>query len=163
MLAFLRLVPLKDWLYAGIIAALLICFGLYTGHEREVGAARILEADTAALVKATAKAKAETDRLQAKAYEAEHAHDKEISDLRLYRATHPVHLGLCHPSGDNKPGLPATSGTDPSHAGTSPAPGDLQPVPSGDSIGESDIERLLDILAGKADSVSSQLREYQNR
>lgn len=162
MLAFLRLVPLKDWLYAGIIAALLIAFGAYTKHERTVGASRILAADAAALVKATATAKAETDRLQKKADEAEHAHDQEIADLRLYRATHPVHVGVCHATGNNQPGVPSTAGSDPSHASPGASSGDVLPVPAGDS-GEQDIGPLLDVLAGKADAVSSQLREYQNR
>lgn len=161
MLAFLKLVPLKDGLYAAAIAALLIVFGAYTKHERTVGASRILVADAAALVKATATAKAETDRLQKKADEAEHAHDKEIADLRLYRATHPVHVGVCHATGNSQPSVPSPAGSDSGHAGASSTTGDVQPVPAGDS-GEQDIGGLLDILAGKADAVSAQLREYQS-
>lgn len=36
--ALLALVPLKDWIYCGIIVALLAGFGVYTHHERVVGA-----------------------------------------------------------------------------------------------------------------------------
>ena len=36
--ALLALVPLKDWVYCGAIVALLTGFGLYTHHERTIGA-----------------------------------------------------------------------------------------------------------------------------
>lgn len=36
--ALLAAIPLKDYVYGGIIAALLIAFGVYTHHERVVGA-----------------------------------------------------------------------------------------------------------------------------
>lgn len=162
MLAFLRLVPLKDWLYAGIIALLLIAFGAYTKHERSVGAARILSADAAALVRATEKTAAESQRLKEIADTAEHTHDQEIADLRLYRATHPVHVGVCHAAGNNQPSVPSTAPPNDGNASPSPSSGDVLPVPAGDS-GEQDIGGLLDVLAGKADAVSAQLREYQSR
>ena len=38
MTALLALIPLKDWIYCGIIAALLVGFGVYTHHERVIGA-----------------------------------------------------------------------------------------------------------------------------
>lgn len=37
MLALLKLVPLRDWLYIGLITAILAAFGLYTVHERHIG------------------------------------------------------------------------------------------------------------------------------
>lgn len=162
MLAFLKLVPLKDWLYAGVIALLLIVFGAYTKHERSVGAARILSADAAALVRATEKTAAETQRLKDLADKAEHAHDQEIADLRLYRATHPVHVGVCHAAGNNQPSVPSTAGSNSGNASPGSSSGDVLQVPAGDSLGISDIGPLLDILAGKADAVSAQLREYQS-
>lgn len=39
MTALLALIPGKDWLYCGAIAALLVGFGVYTHHERSLGAA----------------------------------------------------------------------------------------------------------------------------
>lgn len=45
MLALLKLVPVKDWIYAGIIAALLALFGVYTVHERHIGEQKIETAD----------------------------------------------------------------------------------------------------------------------
>jgi hypothetical protein len=45
MLALLKLVPIKDWIYAGIIVALLAAFGWYTAHERGIGEKKIEAAD----------------------------------------------------------------------------------------------------------------------
>lgn len=42
--ALLALIPGKDWLYGGIIVALLIGFGWYTHRERSIGAANELAA-----------------------------------------------------------------------------------------------------------------------
>jgi hypothetical protein len=50
-MGFLSLIPIKDWAYLGGIAALLIAFGVFTVHERHMGAAKIAAAD-AALVEA---------------------------------------------------------------------------------------------------------------
>lgn len=47
MLALLKLVPLKDWLYIGCIAVLLAGFASYTVHERHVGEAVIEKKDAA--------------------------------------------------------------------------------------------------------------------
>jgi hypothetical protein len=46
MSALLALLPAKDWIYGGVIVALLIGFGAYTVHERRVGAAKVVAADT---------------------------------------------------------------------------------------------------------------------
>jgi hypothetical protein len=46
MFAFLlKLIPGKDYIYCGIIAALLAGFGWYTIHERDEGAAKVIAAD----------------------------------------------------------------------------------------------------------------------
>lgn len=37
--------PLKDWLYGGAIIVLMIAFGLYTNHERGIGADKIKAQD----------------------------------------------------------------------------------------------------------------------
>ena len=51
MLALLKLIPLKDWAYAGIIAALLIGFGVFVHHERNIGEQKIETADAALAAK----------------------------------------------------------------------------------------------------------------
>lgn len=160
---FLRLIPLKDWLYAGIIATALIVFGVYTHHERKIGAAKVVAADTAALIMAQKIADVQTAKLAQKAEDASHVHDQELTDLRTYRSEHPVHVGVCRTAGNSLPGLPKGSPAIPGDAATSPASGDVQPLLTGDSGRDTDIGPLLDLLAGKADAVSSVLREYQNR
>lgn len=54
MLALLKLIPLKDWLYGGVIVALLIGFGVFVHHERNVGATKVITADAAAVAKQAA-------------------------------------------------------------------------------------------------------------
>jgi hypothetical protein len=51
-MGFLALIPAKDWLYGAIITALLISFGVYTAHERDIGKAK----EAAAVASATKKA-----------------------------------------------------------------------------------------------------------
>jgi hypothetical protein len=71
MPALLALIPGKDWLYAGIITALLAAFGWYTVHERGVEHAK----DMAAAAKVVAKDNAivAADDSQAKSTETQSA------------------------------------------------------------------------------------------
>jgi hypothetical protein len=62
MPALLALVPVKDWVYVGIIAGLLATFGWYTFHERAVGEKKIEAAD-------------------AKVAAAQVVHDQEVQDV----------------------------------------------------------------------------------
>jgi hypothetical protein len=50
-MGFLSLIPIKDWIYVGIIAALLAGFAVFVHHERALGAQRIEAADAAATAK----------------------------------------------------------------------------------------------------------------
>lgn len=54
MIALLKFIPLKDWLYVGCIAVLLAGFASYTVHERHVGEAKIEKKDAALRAAATA-------------------------------------------------------------------------------------------------------------
>ena len=162
MFPFLKLIPLKDYVYGAAIVLLCVGFLSFIRHERAVGASRILQADTLALTKAQAAADIQTAKLAKQADEASHAHDKELADLRYYRVTHPIHVRVCHDTHGSVPGLPATGSANGSNAGAGPASGDVQPVLTGDNGGE-DIGPLLDLLANRADQVSAQLREFQKR
>jgi hypothetical protein len=62
MPALLALIPLKDWIYGGIIAALLVGFGVYTIHERHIGEEKIEASD-------------------AKVAAAQVVHNKEVEDV----------------------------------------------------------------------------------
>jgi len=45
MLAWLKLLPLKDWLYCGAIAVIIAGFLTYSAHERSIGAAKVAGQD----------------------------------------------------------------------------------------------------------------------
>jgi hypothetical protein len=62
MPALLALVPLKDWIYVGIIVTLLAAFGVYTVHERHIGEAKIEASDK-------------------KVADAQIVHNKEVEDV----------------------------------------------------------------------------------
>jgi hypothetical protein len=62
--ALLALIPVKDWVYGGIIAALLVGFGWYTVHERHEGAEKILAADKKLADTVAAKDKIIADNAQ---------------------------------------------------------------------------------------------------
>jgi hypothetical protein len=69
--ALLALVPVKDWIYGGIIAALLAGFGYYTIHERDVQKAKDFAA--AARAVAAANKKVGADNAQAQTTETSNA------------------------------------------------------------------------------------------
>lgn len=94
LLALLRLIPIKDWFYAGIIAILLVGFGWYTHHERNIGRQSIELRD-----------KKLADAQAAKNKETEDEISKGIQDaLDKWKQDHPIprpapipHL-VCHPT-----------------------------------------------------------------
>jgi hypothetical protein len=49
MIALLKLIPLKDWLYAALITALVITFSVYSHHERVIGEQKVERADAKAV------------------------------------------------------------------------------------------------------------------
>lgn len=166
------ILPSLTWPYklAGAAIVLgLVWWGVHTYNEalREQGRAEIRAEDAVALAKAKTDAEAEGARLTKLAEDARNANIQELTDLRAYRVDHPIHGGLCKPAKSNRGPMsnptPAISLND----GTSPAPADVQPLPSGDTEpgGQSDpdIRGLLDILAARGDQVSGQLREWQAR
>lgn len=129
MLALLKLIPIKDWLYTGIIAALLIGFWYYTVHERELGAARemaALQASSAKLQVAAQKQVAETaanyattlNTIQEKQSDeikmAAAQHDADARSLLYYDTYRRLHPALGSPASG-----PGTAG-----AGSSVAPTD---------------------------------------
>jgi hypothetical protein len=109
-----------------------------------------------------AQAAADTAKLQRKADAAEHTHDQELTDLRSFRDAHPVEpVRLCGPAPVRAPGAVVAG-----NSGSGAAPAAVQSVPAGDTgvrqwTAGRDIGPMLEALAARADSVSSQLRVYQ--
>lgn len=161
----LSLIPFRDWCYLGAIVALLIGFGVYTKHERNIGAAH----EVAALKESSDKLQKDTDRqtadIKAKADMAEQAHAKEILALSNRPPSQPVRLCLDTHRGSV---VPAGGATNAGNAATGPSAAGIQRMPTGDSgSGEGtvgpDISKMLTALGASADTVSATLREYQSR
>ena len=156
--ALLTLIPTKDLVYGALIA-ILLAFGVYERHHLITeGATHELAALKASSDRLEKKSVAETAELQAKATMAEQTHDKEI----LARSNlPPVSVRVCHYAGSGS--VVSQSGTTQSgNAPASASAGNVQPVPSGDSVGP-DIGPMLGLLARRADEVSATLREFQSR
>lgn len=128
-MSFLGLLPIKDWIYLGVLAGLLIAFGVYTHHERAIGAQHELTVVTAASNKAKAEAQKTIDAINSKheadiaAIESSYAnslkaaatqHDSDLKRLRDYearnRSPNPVLGGSSSPSTSADAGA---SGIDP--------------------------------------------------
>lgn len=95
-------------------------------------------------------------QVEKRVIETDHSHDQELSDLRAYRASHPVQpIRLCQPAG-----VPIAPPRQPSAAS-----GDVLPVSEGNSSLRPepgpDISHLLDLLGNRADEVTALLRRRQ--
>ena len=165
MTALFALIPTKDWLYGGLIVALIV-LGFHVHHKiLAEGIAEQKAADAKATATVIANTAKQTAELQAKATMAEQAYEKETNSLNEL----PVpSVRLCvypHTSGS----LVSQNGTaQPGATGASPSAGNIQPVPSGDSgvgVGAAgpDIGAMLSALASAADRTSAALREFQSR
>src|SRR5580658_900 len=99
IMPFLALIPVKDWIYLGVIAAI-FAGGIYIHHKLITeGIAEQRAADdkaSATLVADTAK---QTAALQVKASMAEQAFNKEHDDNQTFRDSHPLQpVRLCRAS-----------------------------------------------------------------
>jgi hypothetical protein len=169
MPALLALIPVKDWIYGGIIVAILIGGTWYHHKLITEGVAEQVAADNKASATLVAHTAAQTAELKAKATMAEQAYDKEASDNAAYRSANPLQpVRLCNDSHGSGGILSAASAKNSGNANSSTAAGSVPPVHSGDSgsgngAAPPDVSSLLDAFAGRADQVSAALREYQKR
>ena len=95
-------------------------------------------------------------QVEKRVIETDHTYDQELSDLRAYRAAHPVQpVRLCQSAS-----VPSAAPRQPSAAS-----GDVLAVSAGDSQlrpeSGPDISHLLELLAGRGDAVSATLRRRQ--
>lgn len=161
----LSLIPIKDWVYGGLIVALLIGFGVYTKHERNVGAAHEVAALKASSDKLERETAAQTADLKARAAMAEQTHAKEILALSNRAPVEPVRLCL---DSNSRPVVPKGSAAHSGNESASAPATVVQRVPSGDpgsreGAAGPDISGMLEALAASADTVSATLREFQSR
>jgi hypothetical protein len=164
---FLALIPVKDWIYLGVIAAI-FAGGIYIHHKLITeGIAEQRAADDKASATLVADIAKQTAALQVKASMAEQAFNKEHDDNQTFRDSHPLQpVRLCRAS--NVGSAPSTGATHSGNESTSATAADVSNVPPGNSSGGTsatgpDISKLLGLLADRADNVSAELREYQSR
>jgi hypothetical protein len=165
--AALEFVHARKWLVELLLLGVIVVgVVLFCRHLIQVGVERQRAEDERAYRQLQLDAAIESGRLKGIAEKASHEHDEELQTLREYRVQHPLHGGLCLDDG-RKSRLPNAGTAESGDAGRSSSAESLQPVSSGDSqpSGQSDpdIRGMLDALAGRADRVSAQLREFQAR
>lgn len=155
-----------QWLLELILVVAVIGAVWFWNHSvYESGIEAQRAADAKATLAATVAANRETDRQRHRAEVAEKANADEHTALVDYQRDHHSSVRLC-----NAPvataGVPAAGASAAPAAGASAA--GVQQVPGRDSgAGQGaegrDIGGLLDALAGRADEISADLREYQTR
>lgn len=116
------MISIKDYIYGAAVVALLVCFGWYTVHERNIGKAHELAAVSAENARVTAAANAkiatqvadysaklkESDAAYSKALADEQsAHSADLQRLRQLAANHQGHPVLPSPGA---PAAPSGSG-----------------------------------------------------
>lgn len=136
--ALLALIPGKDWLYGGIIVALLIGFGWYTHRERSIGAANELAAVQTASAKEQENAREAIIALNAH-YAATVAAIKVVQNAQLQiAATDSAVLTqrLRNYEANRSCPRPVLAGSPAASAGSASSPGS-------DSSVESAVERVI--------------------
>lgn len=150
------------WQVKAIAAAVLLGAAWYLhNHLIDEGIQRQKDADEKALAEWKVKSAEENGRLKGRAEAAEKHYADEKASNDDYRRNNPLH-GRLSDAICRGPGLPSTSSGVGVNAGTGPATQPVLPVLEGDHTG-SDQLAMLDLLAGRADQVSAQLREWQSR
>lgn len=159
----LEAITSRKWLVEAILFAVVAAaIGWACHHLIETGVERQKIQDQIELAKVQRDADFKTGLWQGRADAAHETQEKEHAENLDYQRTHPLHGGLClRPGLGSLPKAPEDSGVN-----GGPAPGNLQPVSAGDSgpggQSDPDVRHLLDVLDGKADEVSSILRECQS-
>ena len=145
------MVPLRLYLYAGLLAALLAA-GLWYRHSLIAeGEARVVQADRDAADKQREAVAAEAKKWSKTLEIARESHDAETAALLVPTPTHHV---LCH----NAPGPSPVPGPAGVPSGASPAAGVVQQ----DAGLHSDIGPALDMLAKRADKLAADARELDS-
>lgn len=152
MTALLGLVPLKDWIYCGLIAALLVGVGIAVQHERDIGAAKVVAADAKVVAvqqKHDSDVQAAAAAASQKALETYHA--------QLTAALQPVPSLVCYRAAPSRRAVPNPA----SSAGSSSEITDV-PEATGPSFDPS--QRVL-AIGRQADAqvtlLQSLIRSYQ--
>jgi hypothetical protein len=164
--AAVEFITSRKWLMELILLALIVV-GVWVlcEHLISVGVQRQKDADAKAYAQLVVDNVRKEAALQTKADQAKADYESEHSALESYRASQPLHGGLCHDQ--RRSSVPEATGTHSGDEAARTGAATVQPVLAGDpEIGgraDPDVRHLLDVLAGRADEVSSALREFQRR
>jgi HAMP domain-containing protein len=141
--------PLKDYLYLGIILALIAGFGWYTYHERSIGRAQIEASDA----KLAAANKERNDALTTTAALANSVSQKDYDHVVSVPVINaPVPNRLCKPASANL--MPATPGA----AGS----GNAQAAGAAEDAGStSELQRFADSAVQIARDADAQVQALQ--
>lgn len=154
---------IRLYLELGAVAVLAIAFGLYTMHERSVGATQVHTADAKALNAARRQADAETQLNNERAAQADAGADRAQKAVDDYRAAHPAEpFRLCHPN-DSVVGVReggAAAGRQPGAGAGSAA---VPTVPRGGESQGPDIAPELDALVSAAQRLDILYTDDQGR
>jgi hypothetical protein len=169
MTAFFAFFAARRWLVEVIGLGLLLAGIAWWHHATfEKGIDRQRQEDRVEIDRLTRAADLETARLKGIADAAEKTRDEEHNELVAFRQSDPLHGGLCKPPADTGGRrVSQTPGAHAEHADAGTAARTVQPVPARNpepsGQRDPDVRHLLDVLAGRADEVSSTLREFQTR
>lgn len=155
---------LKDYLYLSAVVVLLICFGVYTYHEREVGEETLQHSIDQASLKAQAAAEVETDKMKSRAEQAEADAESANAKLQAYLGANPIGpVRVCVPVGGVGTGVPKAAASSGPPAGAGPGPVASQPVSPGGLSQGSDISPELDTIVQSFGQLAISDAEFQQR
>jgi hypothetical protein len=154
---------IRLYLELGAVAVLLTAFGLYTWHERSVGAQKIEAADIRAKDAAKKQADAETALNLEKAKKADEGADRVQAAVDQYRRDHPEQpIRVCH--ANNSVGLPRPGGAPtPGVGGPGAGSSTVPEVPGGGQSEGPDIAPELDALVSAASRLAVLYTDLQQR
>lgn len=153
--------PYRLYIELAAVAVLLAGFGMYTWHERDVGATKVHTADANAQNAARKQAEAESLLNTERATKAEEQSASAQKAIDQYRADHPESpVSVCH-ANNRVAVLPTTGPTHPGAAAASPGPAAVSQVP--DRTPGPDIRPGLDAIVSVAEQLAIRFAQFQQR
>ena len=147
MLALLKLIPLKDFVYGAIIAALIGLFIYWTVHERHIGEAKLVAAQHVEIVKREAAVK----KVEGTA-DAQVTRIQSQLDAALLTPVHPnVVVRMCVDTGG--------AVADVRHDAGAPGKSDATGAPRG-GVGAVDIAPATEAILARDEAVIGALQAY---
>lgn len=160
------LIPAPYQLLAkGIAVAAIIAGMLWYRHSLIAeGEQHIKDADAKAVAAQIIHNTEIETRAKTLAEQAGHAHDQELTDLRAYRDSHPLGPMFVSNGASHRCPVPAATTAHPRDVETITSAQSVLSVSAGNTESSAiDISGMLEALAGRADQLSAQLREWQGR